>query len=107
MEDYAIPVFSDPPPVEFPECSVINLQGVVHKFEQLFKTTPGKTDVSYHYIPTTGTPVCVPPRRIPVHYQDEVVNQLQSMLDQGIIKQSNSPWMALTVFVRKKSGEIR
>ena len=30
------------------------------------------------------------------------------MLDQGIIKQSNSPWMAPTVFIPpKKSGEIR
>ena len=40
-------------------------------------------------------------------FRDEVMKQLQSMLDQGIIKQSNSPWMAPTVFIPKKSGEIR
>ena len=27
------------------------------------------------------------------------------MLDQGIIEESNSPWMAPTVFVRKKTGD--
>ena len=107
VEDYAIPVFSEAPAMELPECKRSNLQAVVHEFQQLFKTTPGKTDASYHYIPTTGTPVRVPPRRIPIHYREEVLKQLQSMLDQGIIKQSNSPWMAPTVFIPKKSGEIR
>ena len=71
------------------------------------QTSPGKTDAAYHYIPTIGPPVHVPPRRIPIHYREEVLKQLQSMLDQRIIKQSNSPWMAPAVFVQKKSGKIR
>ena len=65
--------------VEFPECRVGNLQAVVCEFQQLFETSPGRTDALYHYIPTTGPPVCVPPRRIPIHYRDEVLKQLQSM----------------------------
>ena len=101
VEDYAIPLFSQASSVEFPECRVGNLQAVVCEFQQLFETSPGRTDASYHYIPTTGPPVRVPPRRIPIHYRDEVLKQLQSMLDQGIIKQSNSPWIAPAVFVRK------
>ena len=107
VEDYAIPLFSQTPSVEFPECKVGNLQTVVYEFQQIFQTSPGKTDASYHYIPTIGPPVRVPPRRIPIYYREEVLKRLQSMLDQGIIKQSNSPWMAPAVFVRKKSGEIR
>ena len=47
-----------------------------------------------------------PPRRIPVHYKDEVQKQLQVMLEQGIIEESNSPWMAPAVFVRKKSRDL-
>lgn len=101
VEDYAIPAFAEAPPVEFPECELDTLQTVVNEFQQLFKTTPGKTDVCYHYIPTTEPPVHVPPRCIPVHYHDEVLRQLQIMLEQGIIKRSNSPWMAPAVFVRK------
>ena len=33
--------------------------------------------------------------------------QIQEMLDQGIIRESSSPWMAPAVFVLKKSGELR
>ena len=29
------------------------------------------------------------------------------MLEQGIIKESSSPWMAPAVFVKNKSGEIQ
>ena len=86
VEDYAIPVFSDAHSLEFPVCKISDLQPAVYEFQQIFKTTPGKTDVSYHYIPTTGPPVRVPPRRISIHYQEEILDQLRSMLNQGIIK---------------------
>ena len=59
------------------------------------------TSEAQHYIPTTGNPVRVPPRRIPAHYRDEVEQQMQEMLDLGIIEESSSPWMAPAVFVRK------
>ena len=42
-----------------------------------------------------------------MHYKDEVQKQLQVMLEQGIIEESNSPWMAPAVFVRKKSGDLQ
>ena len=76
-------------------------------YQDLFCTTPGTTNEAEHHIPTTGTPVHVPPRCIPVHYHDEVEAQIQKMLEQGIIEESSSPWMAPTVFVKKKSGELR
>ena len=60
-----------------------------------------------HYIPTKGPPIRVPPRRIPGHYCKEVVRQIELMLSQGVIKESSSSWMAPTVFVPKKSGELR
>ena len=44
---------------------------------------------------------------IPVHYKDEVQKQLQVMLEQGIIEESNSSWMAPAVVFRKKSGDLR
>ena len=65
------------------------------------------TSEAQHYIPTTGNPVRVPPRRIPAHYRDKVEQQIQEMLDLGVIEESSSPWMAPAVFVKKKSGEIR
>ena len=32
---------------------------------------PGKTDVPFHYIPTTGSPVC----GLLIHYEEEVLNK--------------------------------
>ena len=49
----------------------------------------------------------VPLRRIPANYRAEVERQIQTMLEEGIIEESSSPWMAPAVFVRKKTGEIR
>ena len=77
------------------------------ELSELFKTNAGKTTIKYHCIPTTGHPITVPPCCIPVHYRKEVKQQLQDVLDQGIIQESSSPWMAPAVFVPKKSGEIQ
>ena len=60
---------------------------------------------AFHYFPTTGAPVRIPSHRIPVHYKDAVHKQLTLMLEQGIIEESSSPWMAPAVFVPKKSGD--
>ena len=73
----------------------------------MFGIIPGKTTLDCHYISTKGPPIRVPPRRIPGHYHQEVVRQIELMLTQGVIKESSSPWMAPTVFVPKKSGELR
>ena len=48
----------------------------------------------------------VPPRWIPAHYRETVEKQIYQMLEQGVIEESCSPWMAPVVFVPKKSGEI-
>ena len=58
---------------------------IVKEFKAVFCTTPGKTNDAYHYIHTSGNPVRVPPRRVPAHYQTEVMQQLETMLDQGVI----------------------
>jgi hypothetical protein len=80
---------------------------VIHIYRSLFRTVPGGTEGACHYITSTGTPVRVPPRRIPAHYRQEIEKQINTMLEQGIIEESSSPWMAPAVFVPKKSGEIR
>lgn len=44
----------------------------------------------------------VSPWRIPAHYRETVEKQIQ----QGVIEESCSPWMAPAVFIPKKSVEI-
>ena len=69
--------------------------------------SPGSTTLTEHFIRTTGTPVKVLPRRMPANYRQEVEKQIQTMLKEGIIEETFSPWLAPAVFVRKKSGDIR
>ena len=58
--------------VEFLQCQNSQLAAVIQEFSCLFNTAPGRTDVAYHSIPTTGNPVEVPPQRISTHYREEV-----------------------------------
>ena len=107
IEDCAVPIFTASPTYEMPACNDPHLSSLMNVHRDLFRTIPGKTMVTEHFIPTNGNPVKVPPRRIPVNYRDEVQRQINTMLEQGIIEPSSSPWMAPAVFVRKKNGEIR
>ena len=107
IDECVIPCFASTTAYDIPESSRPCLQSVVQQFKQLFVTKPGKVNGTYHYITTSGTPVKVPPRRIPVYYRAEIKAQLQQMLDNHIIEESSSSWMAPAVFVKKKSGELR
>jgi len=68
IDECAIPEFQKPMSIELPECPNSEYLGVVHEYHTLFQTAPGKTDVAYHFIPTTGSPIKVPPRRIPAQF---------------------------------------
>ena len=80
---------------------------LLDQYKHLFRTCPGNTTIAEYFIPTTSSPVKVPPRRIPANYCSEVENQIQAMLREGVIEECSSPWMAAAVFVRKKTGDIR
>ena len=108
IDDFAIPQFGATPlQFEFPECSTSFFSPILEKYRDLFHTLPGHTNLAEHFIPTAATPVKVPPGRIPANYCAEVEQQMQTMLEEGIIEESSSPWMAPAVFVCKKTGEIR
>ena len=109
IDNCAIPLFGkiSSPVFDVPTCTHTLLLEVLEEHKSLFRTTPGHTELAEHFIPTTGTPVKVPPRRIPANYRMEVEDQIQAMLKEGIIEESSSPWMSPAVFVRKKNGDVR
>ena len=102
IDDCTVPKFDRPIQAEFPQCANPTFDCIMQEYRELFRTSPGKTKAAHHYIPTSGAPKRVPPRCIPTHFKDEVTKQLQVMLEQGIIEESNSPWMSPTVFMRKR-----
>jgi len=109
IDECAIPLFVDSVCNEYdvPSCAVPTLSSLIEQYKSLFCKSPGSTTLAEHFIPTTGTPVKVPPRRIPVNYHQEAEKQIQTMLKDGVIEESSSPWLAPVVFVRKKTGDIR
>lgn len=109
IDDCAVPLFinSLDNKYDIPSCVVPTLLPLLEQYKNLFRGSPGSTTVAEHFIPTTGTPVKVPPRRIPANYRVDVEKQIQMMLKEGIIEECSSPWLAPAVFVRKKTGDIR
>lgn len=68
----------------------------------------GHTKVIKHRIDLTNeVPFKQRHRRIPPSMYEEVKAYLQQLLDQNIIRESNSPWASAIVLVRKKSGGLR
>ena len=68
----------------------------------------GYADAVHHRLHTTNdVPVAQPYRRIPPHQLKEVQDHIQGLLAKKIIVESQSPYAAPTVIVRKKTGEIR
>ena len=77
VDECAIPRFGGPVTYDFPRCEVSTFTSVIKEYKELFRTTPGSTTATQHYIPTSGSPTRVPPRRIPAHYREEVEQQIQ------------------------------
>ena len=107
VEECAIQVFSDLAVIEPSQYVEQKFEGVVKEFGDLFSTQTGRTNMTSHHINTTGSPVRVPARIIPVHFREEIEKQIKFMLEKGVIEESCSPWTAPAVYVRKKTGEIR
>ncbi|KAL5476046.1 hypothetical protein EMCRGX_G025948 [Ephydatia muelleri] len=91
QEECAVPCFRNTDKIDFPTCPDGSFVDLLQSFKDLFKRSPLK----------------VPPRRVPAEYRAEVEGLLKEMLQEGIIEESSSPWMAPAVYVKKKTGEIR
>ena len=84
------------------------LKALLEEVGSTLSDQPGQTELLTHSIRTDGArPIHQHPYRIPAAWQKEVREEIQNMLDLGVIEPSDSPWASPIVTVRKKDGTLR
>ena len=81
---------------------------LLRRYPTLFSDQLGHCSLVEHSVDTgTAKPIRSAPRRIPPHLESEVKQQVQSMVDQGILEPSDGTWSSPVVLVKKKDGTVR
>ncbi|KAI4881115.1 hypothetical protein NFI96_026358, partial [Prochilodus magdalenae] len=84
------------------------LGSLLEDFRGLFAAHLGHTTVAVHHIDTgDARPINLPPYRTSPLKKKLIEEQIQSMLEDGIIEPASGPWSAPVVIVPKPSGEAR
>ena len=83
---------------------------VVRKHLDVFAPESGpnrRTHAAQHEIDTgSQTPLKLRARRLPQVQQELASAEIQKMLEQDVIEESESPWAAPIVLVKKKDGSL-
>nr|XP_027098834.1 uncharacterized protein LOC113718113 [Coffea arabica] len=85
---------------------------VVQEFPDVFpeelKTLPPEREVEFRIDLVPGSaPISKTPYRMAPAELKELKIQLQDLLEKGFVKESDSPWGAPVLFVKKKDGSLR
>lgn len=84
------------------------LVNLLDSFQQLFSDKPGEATLIEHKIElNTDVPVRTKMYPLPYTARNDIKDELQSMLELGVIETSESPYASPVVLVRKKDGTNR
>ena len=93
---------------ELPEDQRRVLKDLVRRYPDVFTDMPGETDVIQHQIRLTDdTPIRCKPYPLPYAMRDELRNEVDTMLEMGVVRPSTSPYASPIVMVKKKDGSNR
>lgn len=85
------------------------LNSILREFDDIFADSIDKLSINNFYeqdlILSDESPVYVRPYRVPYALREELDNQIQDLLRQGIIEPSRSPFNSPVVLVPKKSSD--
>ena len=81
------------------------LKDLVRRYPDVFTDMPGETDVIQHQIRLTDdTPIRCKPYPLPYAMREELRNEVDTMLEMGVVRPSTSPYASPIVMVKKKDG---
>ncbi|XP_055866617.1 uncharacterized protein LOC129922855 isoform X1 [Biomphalaria glabrata] len=81
---------------------------ILSEFKDIISDIPGRAKVEEFKIKLVDTkPVTLKPYAVPIHLRDKVKQEIDSMLDLGIIGPTDSPYAAPVVIIKKKDGTLR
>ena len=84
------------------------LKDLVLRYPDVFTNMPGETDVIQHQIKLTDdTPIKCKPYPLPYAMREELRNEVDTMLEMGVVRPSTSPYAPPIVMVKKKDGSNR
>ena len=93
---------------ELPEDQRRVLKDLVRRYPDVFTDMPGETDVIQHQIRLTDdTPIRCKPYPLPYAMREELRNEVDTMLEMGVVRPSTSPYASPIVMVKKKDGSNR
>ena len=93
---------------ELPEDQRRVLKDLVRRYPDVFIDMPGETDVIQHQIRLTDdTPIRCKPYPLPYAMREELRNEVDTMLEMGVVRPSTSPYASPIVMVKKKDGSNR
>ena len=77
---------------------------LLEEYQDIFTERPGTTDLGEHQMELTADPIRTKPYVMPYCKRKEVEEEVQTMLEMGVIEPSNSPYNFLIVIVKKKDN---
>ena len=93
---------------ELPEDQRRVLKDLVRRYPDVFTDMPGETDVIQHQIRLTDdTPIRCKPYPLPYAMREELRNEVDTMLEMGVVRPSTSPYASPIVMLKKKDGSNR
>ena len=93
---------------ELPEDQRRVLKDLVRRYPDVFTDMPGETDVIQHQIRLTDdTPIRCNPYPLPYAMREELRNEVDIMLEMGVVRPSTLPYASPIVMVKKKDGSNR
>lgn len=93
------------------DCQKLEIKDLVTKYQDIFSLSDrdfGRSKIVKHAIDTQDAkPVRKSPRRLPFMKREEAHKIIETMKNDGVIEESESPWCSPVVLVKKKDGTTR